>query len=271
MASLSAMPVSVMGGGTAPPGPYQILAQIRKKKMLFPAIFAYFEKLNEISKEKRKDTMNTQEPFVITISREVGSGGHTVGGILARQLNARYCDKLLLESLEKQFNLSASAIEKLKGEKKNWLADFISFIAPVPSARQLGADPRFTQEFRTDVTTEDIFKAEVEILRGFTDLGSCVIAGRSGFYVFKDHPNKLNVLITASMPYRVERVMKKQELSEESARALIKSIDESRENYIRRFTGASRYDARNYDLVLRADGHTEEELARFILSFCSSS
>ncbi len=45
--------------------------------MLFPAIFAYFEKLDEISKEKRKDTMNTQEPFVITISREVGSGGHT--------------------------------------------------------------------------------------------------------------------------------------------------------------------------------------------------
>ncbi len=235
--------------------------------MLFPAIFAYFEKLNEISKEKRKDTMNTQEPFVITISREVGSGGHTVGGILARQLNARYCDKLLLESLEKQFNLSASAIEKLKGEKKNWLADFISFIAPVPSARQLGADPRFTQEFRTDVTTEDIFKAEVEILRGFTDLGSCVIAGRSGFFVFKDHPNTLNVFITASKAHRMERIMRKQGLPEESAEVLIKEIDQERDNYTRRYAGVSRFDARNYDIVLNADGHTEEELADIILSY----
>lgn len=214
--------------------------------------------------------MNTKEPFVITISREVGSGGHTVGSILARKLDARYCDKLLLESLEKQFGLSAAAIEKLKGEKKNWLADFISFIAPVPSAKTLGVDPRFSQEFRMEVTTDEIFNAEVEILRGFTQLGSVVVAGRLGFFVFKDHPNKLNVLITASLPKRIERVMRKQDLSEESARALIEGIDQSRENYVRRYAGVSRYDARNYDLVLCADGHTEEELADFILAYCNS-
>ena len=211
--------------------------------------------------------MNTKEPFVITISREVGSGGHTVGSILAKKLDARYCDKLLLESLEKQFGLSASGIEKLKGEKKSWLADFIAKIAPVPSAKTLGIETKYTQDFRIDITTDDIFKAEVEILKGMAEMGSCVIAGRSGFFVFKDHPNKFNVFITASMPYRLERVMKKQNLGEESALALIKSIDEARENYIQRYAGVSRYDARNYDLVLTADGHTEEELADFILSF----
>ncbi len=61
--------------------------------------------------------MNTLEPFVITISREVGSGGHTVGSILAEKLNVRYCDKQLIESLEKEFGLSANAIENLKGQK----------------------------------------------------------------------------------------------------------------------------------------------------------
>ena len=145
--------------------------------------------------------MNTKEPFVITISREAGSGGHTVGAILAQKLNVHYYDKLLVESLEKKFDLSKSAIEKLKGEKKNWLADMISQISPVPSAKILGINPRYTQEFRMDVTTNDIFKAEVEILKGFAEFGPCVIAGRLGFFVFKDHPNKLNVLITASMPY----------------------------------------------------------------------
>ena len=64
--------------------------------------------------------MTPKEPFVITISREVGSGGRTVGGILARKLDARYCDKQLLDSLKKQFDLSANAIENLKGQKKNW-------------------------------------------------------------------------------------------------------------------------------------------------------
>ena len=100
--------------------------------------------------------MNKQEPFIITISREVGSGGHTVGSILAEKLNVRYCDKQLLESLEKQFNLTSSGIEKLKGEKKNWLADFVKRVSPMPSARILGLDPKYTQEFAFDVTTDDI-------------------------------------------------------------------------------------------------------------------
>ena len=211
--------------------------------------------------------MNLKEPFVITVSREIGSGGHTVGRILAEKLETRYCDKDLVRALEKKFNLTVSGIEKLKAEKKNWLADFFQFVSPVPSARILGVDQRFTQEFRIDVTTDEIYKAETEILKALAEEGSCVIAGRSGFFVFKDHPNRLNVFITASDVNRIARVMKKQELAEESAKVLIESIDQARENYIQRYTGTSRYDARNYDLVLNADGHTEEQLADLILSY----
>lgn len=211
--------------------------------------------------------MNKQEPFVITISREAGSGGHTVGKILAEKLGVRYCDKLLLETLQKQFNLTAKDIEKLKGEKKSWLLDMLDAMAPIPSGRVLGVDPRLYQQYKVDVTTDDIFGAEVEILQGFAQMGSCVIAGRSGFFVFKDHPNIVNVFITASKPHRIERIMKKQGLSEESAAALIERIDKARENYTKRYAGVSRFDARNYDIVLRSDNHTEEELADIILSY----
>ena len=151
--------------------------------------------------------------------------------------------------------------------KKNWLADFLCRVAPMPSAQALDLDPRYTSEFRIDVTTDDVFQAEVEILKGFADMGSCVIAGRSGFFVLRDHPNKLSVFITASMPCRLERIMKKQNLSEESAMAVLKRLDQARENYIQRYAGVSRYDVRNYDLALTADGHTEEELADIILSY----
>jgi cytidylate kinase len=211
--------------------------------------------------------MNTKEPFVITISREVGSGGHSVAGILARKLGVRYCDKQLMESLQKQFGLTVSGIEKLKGEKRNWLSDFITKLAPLPSAKGLEVDPKYSQQFRIDVTSDDIFNAEVEILQSFAQMGSCVIAGRSGFFVFKDHPNKLDVFITASKPRRVERIMKKQGLSEESALAIIDEIDKTRENYTQRYAGVSRFDARNYDLVLNADGHTEEQLADLIIEY----
>lgn len=211
--------------------------------------------------------MNTKKPFVITISREVGSGGHTIGKILAQELGVRYCDKLLVESLEKQFGLTKSGIEKLKGQKKNWLADILNKVAPLPSAQALGLDPKYTQEFKVNVTTDDIYKAEVEILTEFANMGSCVIAGRSGFFVLKDHPNILNVFITASMEYRIQRVMKKQNLNEESALAVINGIDEARENYTKRYAGVSRYDTHNYHLALSADNHTEEEIAKLILDY----
>ena len=98
-------------------------------------------------------------------------------------------------------------------------------------------------------------------------MGSCVIAGRSGFFVFKDHPNTLNVFITASKDKRIRRIVRKQGLDEASAISLIEAIDQARENFIQRHTGVSRYDARNYDLVLNTDGHTEEQMANLILSY----
>ena len=211
--------------------------------------------------------MNLNEPFVITVSREIGSGGHTVGKILADKLKTFYFDKYLIEQLTKKFGLTTSAIEKLKGEKKNWLVEMLHSLAPVPSAQALDVDAKFSQEFRINVTPDDIYEAETEILKELADEGSCVIAGRSGFFVLRDHPNHLHVFITASDEYRVQRIMRKQCLKEASARALMKSIDEARENYIKRHTGTSRYDARNYDLVLKADAHSEEELANLILSY----
>ena len=214
--------------------------------------------------------MNIKEPFVITISREVGSGGHTVGRILAEKLNVRYCDKQLLESLEKQFGLSASRIEKLKGEKKSWFADFIEKVSPMPTAAALGLDPKYSREFSVEITPEVIFKAESEILKGFAQLGPCVVAGRSGFFVLKDDPNRLDVFISASLPYRIERVMHKQNLSRESAQSVIEKIDKARENYIQRFAGVSRYDSRNYDLCINAGGHSEEEIAELILAYIKS-
>ena len=214
--------------------------------------------------------MNPKEPFVLTVSREIGSGGHTVGQILAEKLNVRYCDKNLIRALEKKFELTAEKIEKLKGEKKSWLADFFQHVSPFTAAPLMGVDSQYTQEFKPEVTTDEIYRAETEILRGLAEESSCVIAGRSGFFVFREHPNSLSVFITASEENRVKRVMKKQGLSEEQARALIDKIDKARENYIKRYTGSSRYDARNYDLVINADNHSEEQLADIILAYINS-
>ena len=113
----------------------------------------------------------------------------------------------------------------------------------------------------------DIFRREVEILKDIAEPESCVIAGRSGFFVFEGHPNHLSILITAPLEQRIQRLMRKQGLTEEEARKTIEKIDEERENYISKYTGTSRYDSRNYDLVINMEGKTEEQIADLILMY----
>ena len=69
------------------------------------------------------------------------------------------------------------------------------------------------------------------------------------------------------MDHRIERVMSKQNLSREEAEKAIKKVDKMRENYVNKYTGTSRYDTRNYDLVISMDGKTEDEVAEMIYQF----
>ena len=69
--------------------------------------------------------MNPNNKFVITINRELGSGGRTVGRKLAEKLGIEYYDKALIKALQEKFDLSVEEIEKIKGQKQNWLAELM--------------------------------------------------------------------------------------------------------------------------------------------------
>ena len=209
-----------------------------------------------------------KEPFVITISRTVGSGGRTIGRKLAERLGVRFSDKELIDALQAKLNLTASGIEDLKGKKKRWLDDFIQMVAPVPmSGLLVSGESDYISEYNKSLDVNDVYEAEKEILNGIADEGSCVIAGRSGFFVLKDRPNKVDILITASRENRIARIMSKQNLSREKAEEVIDSVDKSRDNYVLRYTGLSRYDARNYHIVLNMDYITEDKAVEMILSY----
>ena len=210
--------------------------------------------------------MNKNEKFVITINRELGSGGRTVSRKLAEKLGVKFYDKALIKALEEKYHLTVEEIEKLKGQKHNWWADF---------ERVVGIGPGMTANYYLPqkgdesglLTTKEMFKAETEILKGIAEEGSCVVAGRSGFFVYRYHPNHLSILIQASMEHRVERVARKQNMTEDEARKTIERVDKMRENYVKKYTGTSRYDTRNYQLVISADGKTEEEIADIIMQY----
>ncbi len=212
--------------------------------------------------------MKRNEKFVIAINRELGSGGRTVGRKLAERLHVEFYDKALIKTLEERYSLSVEEIEKLKGRSHNWLAELKrSLFASEGMAVTSNYILAVPGDKPVQPTTYDMFEAEQEILKNIAAEESCVIAGRSGFYVFHDHPNHLSILIQASMPFRIERVMRKQNMTREQAIKTIENIDKMRENYIKEFTKTSRYDTRNYDLVITADGKTEDQIVDIIMKY----
>ena len=209
--------------------------------------------------------MNKNEKFVITINREMGSGGRTVGRKLAEKLGVEFYYKSVIKGLEKKFSLTAEEVEKQKGREQGWWASIKrQFTGSVVSSSPFL--PKVADENEL-IDTDDIFKTETEILKGIAEEESCVIAGRSGFFVFRDHPNHLSILIQASMPHRVKRVANKQNLTEEEARKAIDRVDKMRENYVNKYTHSSRYDTRNYDLVISMDGMTEDNAVDIIMDY----
>ena len=202
--------------------------------------------------------MNPNNKFVITINRELGSGGRTVGRKLAEKLDVAFYDKAVIKALQERYNLSVEHIEKLKGQEQGWWAEF---------KRKMTLSDAEYKLNQTGIETEDIFRAEVEILRAIAKEESCVITGRSGFYIFREHPNHLSIFIQASMLSRVERVAREQNMSKEEARMTIDKIDRMRENYIQEQTGLTRYDTRNYQLVLSMDELTEDAAVDIIMEY----
>jgi cytidylate kinase len=205
--------------------------------------------------------MNKNEKFVITINREVGSGGRTVGRKLAETLGVKYCDKAVIDGLTKKFGLTPERIEEIKAQKKSWWNDINNYYQTLVNSTSQPMEA----EVKLDNST--MFETEKRIQQELAEQTSCVIAGRTGFMVFREWPNHLSVFIQASMDYRIKRIMDRQNVSMDEARSIITKIDATREAYIKKYEDTSRYDTRNYQLVISMDGLTEDDAAQIILDY----
>lgn len=205
--------------------------------------------------------MNKNEKFVITVNRELGSGGRTVGRKLAEKLEVKYCDKAVIEGLTQKFGLSPERIEEIKAQKKSWWNDINNYYQTLVNSASM------PMEAEVKLDNASMFETEKRILQELATQSSCVVAGRAGFLVFREWPNHVNIFIQASMENRIARVMQKQQLSREEAIAAIKKVDKGRETYIQKYAETSRYDTRNYDLVLNMDGLTEDDAVEIIMCY----
>lgn len=187
--------------------------------------------------------MNKDEKFVITISRQFGTGGHEIGAEIARRLGVKLLDKQILNEVAKRIAVVEDAMEKIETRNPLWRDDFTDFYRNyMAKAEYDGAEQ--------DQTSHELFEAQCAAIKQIAQKESCVIVGRCGFYIFKDHPNALKIFVHSSEDCRKRRIAEKYGLDLRDAAAMVVDNDYSRELYTKTYTGCEWFDARNYDISL---------------------
>jgi CMP/dCMP kinase len=186
--------------------------------------------------------MKTDSLFVITISRQLGSGGAYIGQQLAKKLNIFYADREIIHKAAQQFSLLEEELE-LRDEKISsyWQSFIQSFAYGTPDTY---IPP---QVIPTDHT---LFEAEKEIIERIAKERSAVIIGRCGSYILREHPNHLKIFIHSDITSRKNRIQKLYNVSEVAAEKMIIKSDKERSLYYYAFTGKDWIDARQYDISL---------------------
>lgn len=184
------------------------------------------------------------ENVVITIARQYGSGGRTIGEMLAKRLNIHYYDKELMKLASDDSGINealfVNADEKIKSSRLFHIAK---------SAYNGELIPPESDDF---TSTDNLFNYQAKIIRRLAMEESCVIIGRCADYVLSEYDNVLSVFIHAPRDFCVEQAAKKHSMSERELERYIQKTDKHRADYYRYHTGREWTDARNYDLCLNS-------------------
>lgn len=182
--------------------------------------------------------------IVITISRQYGSGGKTIGAMLAKELGINCYSREILRMASEDSGINERLFgmsdEKLK--KAGWFR-----ILNRPYEGQL-----LPPEDRDFVSDDNLFNYQAKVIKDLAAKESCVIIGRCADYVLKDFSNVVSVFIHADKRFCLERAMERHSMSEKEMQRYIDKTDRYRADFYEYHTGHKWADARNYDLSLNS-------------------
>ena len=196
--------------------------------------------------------------IIINVGRQLGSGGHDIGRMLALDFQAKYYDRELLNLAAKESGFSEKFFEQ-NDEKKGFLKGLFNMQTSHVSGGSM---------YKTNFSQESLFQFQSDAIQKAAKEGSCVFVGRCADYILRDFPNTVNIFITASMKYRIEQIMNKQHMDHEEARKFIESKESKRAAYYNYYTGKKWGAAESYDLCIDSSilglVETEKIIAEFI-------
>ena len=180
---------------------------------------------------------------VITIARGYGSGGKTIGKMLAEDLGIHFYDRELLRLASDDSGIH----ERLFGQADEKIKK--SLFMPGTHIYKGELFPPESDEF---VSNDNLFNYQAKIIKELASTHSCVIVGRCADYVLKEMDNVARIFVYAPFESCVQTVMDMYTMERRAAEKTITSTDKHRSAYYKYYTGRDWDNAKNYDLSLNS-------------------
>ena len=200
------------------------------------------------------------EKKIITISREFGSGGRTVGHAVADQLGIPFYDKDLVEHIALESGFAPKFIEE-HGEH-----------APGKTLFSYAFAQHSMPGAMNGLSTADfLWNIQCSVILQLAEKGPCVIVGRNADYILKDRKDCLHAFIHADLDFRADRIVRLYGESEKSPEARLQEKDKRRRVNYQHYTGRNWGQAQNYDVCLNTSVLGIEQSAQIIIDLIKNS
>ncbi len=197
---------------------------------------------------------------VITISRQFGSGGRTIGHLVAEKLGIPFYDKELVEQIAMESGFSTNYIEE-HGEH-----------APGGSVFSYALAHQSIPGVMNGLSTADfLWNVQCSVIMQLAEKGPCVIVGRNADYILKDRDDCLHAFIHANKEFRADRIVRLYGESEKSPEARLDEKDKRRRVNYQHYTGRTWGLAQNYDVCLSSSDLGVEACADILVSLLQNS
>ena len=180
--------------------------------------------------------------YVISISREFGSGGRLIGKQLAARLGIPCYDRTLILKTAEKSGLSPDFIARAEERARS---RFHMSIAPIG----IGAP---TMSSHGIPVSHQAFFAQSDVIRELADQGPCVIVGRCADYILRDDPRRLSVFVHAPLDERVRRAREEYGVQEPNLESFVLRQDKARASYYNYFATGKWGQSREYDLCVNS-------------------
>lgn len=196
---------------------------------------------------------------VITIARGYGSGGRTIGMMLAREFNIPYYDRELMRLASDESGINEELFAKADETLKKSLLFKI--------ARKEYNGELIPPDREDFVSNDNLFAYQAKVIKDLAAEGPCIIVGRCADYVLKDMPNVLRLYIHAPLEDCVKRAKGHLQGSDREVEKQILAIDKRRASYYKYYTGRNWTDAGNYDMCLNTGNMDYETCVKIVKSY----